>query len=96
MIDIEIIKARKAVYGSNFDCIAEYWSSYLDIELTGKEVALMMAHLKKCRIDYIREKLSEGAEPVVAKKLIESLGDSEKDMHNYLWINKNYEEYKAL
>lgn len=96
MLDKQLIKSRKEIYGDNFACIAEHWGNYLDIQIEGKEVAVLMAHLKQCRIEAIEEKLSNGAEPEIAVKLLESLKDSKKDLMNYLWIGSNFEEYKNL
>ena len=102
MIDKKIIKQRKAMYGSNFECIADKWSEDTGIygeglpSLTGQEVAMMMAHMKQCRIDAIDEKLSKFPSPEVGIKLHEARRDSVIDMANYLWIADNYNEYKEL
>lgn len=92
MIDSNIIKQRKKVYGNNFPCIAKKWSAILGIEVEPKDVALLMAELKSCREDYIRQKLLEK----VDTKLISALEDTQKDKANYEYIAYNYEEYEKL
>lgn len=87
----DLIKKRKAVYGDNFECIAKAWK----LE-SGAEVALMMAGMKKCRIDAIKKKLREFPSPDVYMELESSLQDSEDDRDNYLWIARNYKEYQKL
>ena len=105
MVDIELIKQRKAVYGDNFECIAERWSEFLKNKLSitksfrglsGKDVAEMMALLKECRIEVISEKYEFCEDEEVAEKLKEALTDSLKDRDNYEWIAENYEKYKRL
>ena len=105
MVDIELIKQRKAVYGDNFECIADMWSEFLKGKLgitksfrglNGKDVAEMMALLKECRIDTILKKYEFCGDEELAKKLKEALTDSLKDRDNYEWIAENYEKYKRL
>lgn len=48
-----ITKERRDCYGNiedNFNKIASYWSLYLDIDITGQDVANMMIFLKIARI----------------------------------------------
>lgn len=48
-----VTKDRSAEHGDmedNFQCIADYWSTHLDHDVTGSDVAVMMALLKLARI----------------------------------------------
>ena len=104
MVDIELIKQKKAIYGSNFECIAKEWENYLtkkigtlsSFRMSGKDVAAMMALLKECRIDAIIEKYEFCGDEELSKELKEVLIDSLKDRDNYEWIAENYEKYKRL
>ena len=105
MVDIELIKQRKAVYGDNFECIADMWSEFLKGNLcitksfrglNGKDVANMMSLLKECRIEVISEKYEFCEDEELSKELKEALTDSLKDRDNYEWIAENYEKYKRL
>jgi len=104
MIDKELIKQKKQIYGDNFEDIARVWSEYIrrklcvfgGFKLKGEEVAEMMLLMKECRIDVISEKLEECEDNETADKLKEALEDSLKDRDNYEWIAKNYKEYKRL
>lgn len=105
MVDIELIKQRKNIYGDNFECIAKEWNRFLMKklgvtnafrELNGAEVAAMMTLLKECRLDVISEKLEFCGDKKIAGKLKEALGDSLKDRDNYKWIAENYNNYKKL
>ena len=105
MIDKEIIKRRKAIYGNNFPAISKLQSEYLGIEITPSQVAKTLAILKQVRIDFIKTKLqslrdipnfSDYIIQVEIRDLTNGLEDSKKDMANYLWISENYEEYEAL
>ena len=96
-VDKNLIKQRKAMYGDNFECIAKTWEGYFEDEpLDGNQVALMMADMKQCRIDAIDKKLKEFPTPEVYLELMASKEDSQADKANYMWIAKNYEEYKGL
>ena len=105
MIDIEIIKRRKKIYGDSFKEIARLQSEYYDFEVTPKDVAMTLAILKKVRIDFIKARLetlrnvpnfNDCIIQIEIKDLNNGLEDSKKDMANYLWISENYEEYEAL
>jgi len=104
MIDKELIKQKKQIYGDNFEDIARVWSEFIKrkisvfdgFKLKGEEVAEMMVLMKECRIDVISEKLEECEDNETADKLKEALEDSLKDRDNYEWIAKNYKEYKRL
>ena len=105
MIDKNLIKERKSIYGDNFKCIAKEWSTMMSVEnharddalyFTPASVARYMAKMKQCRIDAINEKLANFPTPNVALKLHASLKDSMNDWDNYKWIADNYEEYEAL
>ena len=104
MVDIALIKQRKTIYGSNFECIAKEWEKYLktklgtlsSFKLTCRDVAMLMVLMKECRIDAISSKLEDCPNEDVAKKLKAALEDSLKDRDNYEWIAENYEKYKRL
>jgi len=89
-VNKQLIKERKALYGDNFECIAKKWA------VEPETVCKMMANMKQCRIDAIDKKLKSFPPPDVALKLMAAKEDSVEDMNNYLWIAKNYEEYKGL
>ncbi len=94
----EMIKRKKATYGSNFEEIALKWSELLGIGIEAEDVAEMMAHMKECRIQVIKTKLG-GADMLStssAEKLKSALEDSQKDKAAYDWIANNYEEYLTL
>jgi hypothetical protein len=103
-IDKEIIKQRKAIYGDNFPEIAELWTKYLNSKLgvmgrfkvTEKDVAEMMALMKKVRIEKGQELISKETDPAKREMLLKGVEDSIKDMNNYKWIAENYNEYKEL
>ena len=103
-VDKNLIKQRKAMYGDNFECIAKTWTGHLNLDgdaggtnhIEPYEVALMMAEMKQCRIDAIDKKLKEFPTPEVYLELMASKEDSQADKANYMWIAKNYEEYKGL
>ena len=105
MIDKEIIKRRKKIYGNNFEEISRLQSEYLGIKITPSQVAKSLAILKEVRINFIKTKLqnlrdipnfSDNIIQVEIRDLTNGLEDSKKDMANYLWISKNYEEYESL
>ena len=105
MIDKEIIKRRKKIYGNNFEEISRLQSEYLGIKITPSQVAKSLAILKEVRINFIKTKLqnlrdvpnfSDYIIQVEIRDLTNGLEDSKKDMANYLWISKNYEEYESL
>ena len=102
MVDIELIKQRKAVYGDNFECIANMWSEFLKGKLgitksfrglNGKDVAEMMFLLKECRKEAILKKIKQYPESFNLK---EALEDTIIDGENYKWIAENYEKYNRL
>ena len=103
MIDKNLIKERKRVYGNNFEDIARVWEAYLSKKLgvigrfsiTPEDVAKMMMLMKECRIDAISKKLEECSydEEVLLRT---ALQDSLDDRDNYEWIAENYEEYERL
>lgn len=104
-VDKKLIKERKAMYGSNFECISKAWSEMMSIGqhghtdslyFTPKDVCRYMAKMKQCRIDAINKKLSKFPTPDVALKLHKALKDSIDDWDNYLWIADNFEEYQKL
>jgi len=105
MVDIELIKQKKNIYGDNFECIAKEWNRFLMEKLgvtnafrglNGAEVAAMMTLLKECRLDVISEKLEFCEDEEIAGKLEEALSDSLKDRNNYEWIVENYNKYKKI
>ena len=105
MVNVELIKQRKEVYGNNFECIAKEWSKFLKSKLSvinsfrglsGKDVAEMMAILKECRIESISEKFEFCEDEKIAEKLKEALTDSLHDRDNYEWIAENYKKYRKL
>ncbi len=105
MIDKEIIKRRKEIYGDSFKEIARLQSEYLEIEITPKQVAKSLAILKEVRINFIKLKLQSLRDvqnfndyiiQIQIKDLNNGLEDSKKDLANYNWIHDNYEEYEIL
>ena len=105
MLDKNIIKQRKKIYGDSFEEISRLQSEYLGIEITPKQVAKSLAILKEVRINFIKTKLQELKDSprfsdydiqIQIKDLNAGLEDSKKDYANYLWISENYEEYEAL
>lgn len=105
MMDKEIIKRRKKIYGDSFKEIARLQSEYLGIEITPKQVAKSLAILKKVRIDFIKKsmlKLKQSKDFYTSivqddiKTLNDALEDSLKDFENYMWISLNYDEYEKL
>ena len=98
MIDKNIIKQRKNIYGDNFSCIANEWSFLFQKNITEKQVAEAMSLMKQCRMIAIKNKLEKtmSDDLMPLKKLNNALKDTIKDMNNYKWIAQNYEEYKRL
>lgn len=105
MINKNIIKERKKLYGNNFPKIAKLESEYLGFEITPQQIAYKMTFLKEVRINFIKEKLqelkhSEDFDSVEVQKEIKELNkgltDSITDYNNYMWISQNYEEYENL
>ena len=105
MLDKNIIKQRKKIYGDSFKEIAKLQSEYLGIEITPKQVAKSLAILKEVRINFIKTKLQSLRDvpnfndyiiQVEIRNLTNGLEDSKKDYANYLWISENYEEYEDL
>lgn len=105
MIDKEIIKRRKKIYGDSFKEISRLQSEYLGIKITPSQVAKTLAILKKVRIDFIKARLetlrnvpnfNDCIIQIEIRDLTNGLEDSKKDMANYLWISENYEEYESL
>jgi len=103
MVNLELMKERKKVYGDNFEAIAKVWEEYLSKKLgvmgrfsvNAKDVARMMMLMKECRIDAISKKLENCSndEEVLLRT---ALQDSLDDRDNYEWIAENYREYKRL
>ena len=89
-VDKQLIRNRKAMYGDNFECIAKKWAC------EPETVCTMMAAMKQCRIDAIKEKMKGFPSPDLYLKLEKALQDSEDDMANYRWIANNYAEYQKL
>jgi len=104
VVDKELIKQRKEIYGDNFEDIAREWSEFIkrkisvfdSFKLKGKDVADMMVLMKECRVDVIAEKYEFCEDEETAEKLKEALKDSLVDRDNYEWIAENYKEYKRL
>ena len=106
MLDKNIIKQRKTVYGDNFAPICERWNSYLGIKMTPKDVAMLMALMKDTRVTHIKKELASLRDATdfltdkslqfKYKRLKDSLEDSMTDKANYLFIATNFEEYKSL
>jgi hypothetical protein len=74
MTDEEILAQRELEYGSatkSFNSIARLWSEYLEYDITGEQVALMMTLLK-----IHRSKTSSGFH----------LKDSLQDARNYITL----------
>ena len=103
MLNLALIKQRKAMYGDNFECIAKEWNEKLkkrlgvlpSFRLSGDDVALLMMLMKECRIKAISDRL-EVCEQDDVKRLKEALKDSLDDRDNYEWIANNYKKYKRL
>lgn len=100
-IDKSIIKQRKALYGDNFQKIADGWNKYFklylkDKDIEPKDVALLMALMKDVRIDATNELLKYQLSASTRDKLVKALEDSITDSENYRWIARNFEEYKSL
>jgi len=95
---IDLIREKKATYGSNFEAIAKSWCKIICLELSPEDVAEMMALMKECRIKAIKEKLNGDAmlSTAQAQELKAALEDSQKDKAAYMWIAENYEEYQTL
>ena len=98
MIDKNLIKQRKKIYGDNFECIANEWSFVFQKTITAKQVAEAMAKMKQCRLVAIKSKIEKtmSDDRITLKKLNNALKDTIKDMKNYEWIANNYEEYKRM
>jgi len=98
MVDKNLIKQRKEIYGDVFSCIRNEWEHLFQKAMTDEDVAAAMALMKKCRIIAIQDKLSKTAsnDKETLKKLNAAMEDTIKDMKNYEWIANNYEEYKLL
>jgi hypothetical protein len=103
MIDKELIRERKIIYGNNFAEIAKLWTAYLNRKLgvmgrfkvTETDVAKMMVLMKEARIDAIMEKLEDcSREDEVLLRT--ALQDSLDDRDNYEWIAENFKEYERL
>lgn len=95
-VDKNLIKKRKAAYGDNFGEISTLWSLVLGSPITEREVALMMADLKRARIKFIDNELSKFPNPDVAISLYKSRDDNITDRDNYMWIAENFDAYKEL
>lgn len=100
-IDKSVIKQRKALYGDNFQKIADSWNKYFKLYLVDKDiepndVALLMALMKDVRIDATNELLKYQLSSSTRDKLVKALEDSITDSENYRWIARNFEEYKSL
>lgn len=50
MVNVDVIKQRKEMYGNNFPEIARLWSLYTKTELSPTDVAMMMALMKITRM----------------------------------------------
>lgn len=105
MIDCNIIKERKAVYGDNFAPLTQKVNEKLGLNLTQKQVIEFLICLKETRIETIKEKLSQielesvcsfDEKVQLANKLQVGLQDSYVDMKNYEWIRDNFKKYKEL
>jgi len=104
MVNKEVIKDKKAIYGSNFECIATRVTEYLrDKELLSimkdiepEDIAFIMGLMKGCRIDAIDEKITAKEPNNNRAKLLLAKEDSVLDQNNYFWIARNYKEYKEL
>lgn len=98
MVDKNIIKKRKKLYGDSFSPLAKKWSEYLDREINEIDVARMMAMLKIVRQDSIINAIDERRfiSEYELLRLENALDDTNTDMNNYNWIANNYNEYKRL
>jgi len=95
MVNLEIMRQRKAVYGDNIQECADAWSEELGERVTPQMFCKLMARLKEVRIRAINRRWREtGYEPT--KDEYDALQDSKTDRNNYLFISNHYEEYKAL
>lgn len=50
MVNVDVIKQRKEMYGNNFPEIARLWSLYTKTEISPTDVAMMMALMKITRM----------------------------------------------
>jgi hypothetical protein len=105
MIDKEIIRQRKKIYGDNISNVAEEWSDYLS-KVMGKNILVtptmfceMMVLLKLIRKKHIQEHILDRRNEFELNVLAEamaSLEDTKKDAENYKWLGSNYKEYKEM
>ena len=105
MIDYNIIKERKAVYGDNFAPLTQKVNESLGLNLKQEQVIEFLICLKQTRIETIKEKLSKielesvcsfDEKVQLANSLQVALQDSYVDMKNYEWIRDNFERYQEL
>lgn len=97
MVDLDLIRRRKEIYGDNVAFVAEAISRILGVEVSPQKFCEMMAELKRARISAIKKRWADVRDertPTLAE--LEALADSETDRDNYEWIAQNYEEYKRL
>jgi hypothetical protein len=99
MIDLNVIRERKKLYGDNLPLVAEAWSNYLGMDISSQSVCKMMALLKSVRIKHAQDVVREKYEELSNEELNginSSLEDSLMDKANYLWIANNYQDYKNI
>ena len=96
MVNKNIIKQRKAMYGDNFTCIKNKWEFLFQKIITEKDVAMAMAEMKECRIEAIKQKIERTDDKKELNKLNKAINDSITDRNNYLAIANNYDWYKKL
>jgi len=105
MVDVEIIKQRKKIYGSNFEDISIKWEDYFksigaDILVTPKDVCELMALMKECRVkkgnDILNIMVDNDANGSDIKQICESVVDSQTDRDNYRYIANNWKWYSEI
>jgi hypothetical protein len=96
MVNKNIIKQRKAMYGSNFTCIKNKWEFLFQKTISERDIALAMAEMKECRMIATKQIIEKTKDKKLLKELKASLNDTIIDMKNYEWIANNYKEYQEL
>lgn len=102
-MNIEVIKARKLVYGDSFQSLSNEWSTFLGRYVSPEEVAIMLSKLKQIRLQHVEDKLEKfcSEEITIDKELLvsqlsEAREDTLTDLRNYQWIAENYRIYQNL
>lgn len=105
-VDKELLKHEKMIFGDNFEPVCERWSEYLGLNITPKDVAMMMADEKDTRVKYIQNQLNNLKEKpgfLIDKKLQEqykmfksALDENLQKKTHFLFIATNFEEYLKI